>query len=49
MFYLKSRGVGEATARKLLTYAFAAEVLEELTIDSVKERLEGLAFTRFAR
>ena len=49
MFYLKSRGVGEATARKLLTYAFAAEVLEELTIDSIKERLEGLAFTRFAR
>ncbi len=48
MFYLKSRGIGELTARKLLTYAFAAEVLEELTIDAVREQLESLAFSRFA-
>ena len=47
LFYLKSRGVAEETARKLLTYAFAADVLEELTIDSVKERLEALVFERF--
>lgn len=47
-FYLKSRGIGEATARKLLTYAFAAEVLEELTIDPVREALEAQAFARFA-
>jgi len=48
LFYLKSRGVGEATARKLLTYAFAADVLEQLTVDPVRERLEALAFARFA-
>jgi Fe-S cluster assembly protein SufD len=48
LFYLKSRGIGEATARKLLTYAFAAEVLEELTIEPVRTQLEALAFTRFA-
>jgi Fe-S cluster assembly protein SufD len=47
-FYLKSRGVGEATARKLLTYAFAAEVLEELSVDVVREALEAQAFARFA-
>jgi Fe-S cluster assembly protein SufD len=47
-FYLKSRGIGEVTARKLLTYAFAAEVLEELTIDPVREALEAQAFARFA-
>lgn len=49
LFYLKSRGVGEQTARKLLTYAFAAEVLEELTVDPVRESLEEQAFARFAR
>jgi Fe-S cluster assembly protein SufD len=47
LFYLKSRGVAADTARKLLTYAFAADVLEELTIDSVRERLEALVFERF--
>ena len=48
MFYLKSRGIGEETSRKLLTYAFAAEVLEELTLDSVREKLEALTFSRYA-
>lgn len=48
LFYLKSRGVGADMAKELLTYAFAAEVLEEMTIDSVKDQLEGLAFSRFA-
>ncbi len=48
LFYLKSRGVGADMSKKLLTYAFAAEVLEEMTIDSVKDQLEGLAFSRFA-
>jgi len=47
LFYLKSRGVAADTARKLLTYAFAADVLEELTVDSVRERLEALVFERF--
>jgi Fe-S cluster assembly protein SufD len=47
-FYLKSRGVGEVMARKLLTYAFAADVLEELSVDVVREALERQAFARFA-
>ncbi|MGI8547882.1 MAG: Fe-S cluster assembly protein SufD [Gemmatimonadaceae bacterium] len=48
LFYLKSRGIGEETSRKLLTYAFAAEVLEELTVEAVRDKLESLAFLRFA-
>ena len=47
LFYLKSRGIGTETARRLLTYAFAADVLEELTVDAVRDRLELLAFQRF--
>lgn len=48
LFYLKSRGIGPAIALRLLTYAFAAEVLEELTIPAVRDELERLAFERFA-
>ena len=48
LFYLKSRGLGPSVAIRLLTYAFAAEVLEELTIPAVRDELERLAFERFA-
>lgn len=48
LFYLKSRGIGPEVALRLMTYAFAAEVLEELTIPAVRDELEKLAFERFA-
>lgn len=47
LFYLKSRGVGPELSRRLLTYAFAADVLEELTVDAVRTQLEALTFRRF--
>ncbi len=47
LFYLKSRGIGNAFARQLLTYAFAAEVLETIELDPVRESLERLALERF--
>jgi Fe-S cluster assembly protein SufD len=47
LFYLKSRGVGTELARRLLTYAFAAGVLEELEVDAVRTSLERLTFQRF--
>lgn len=40
LFYLMSRGLPHATARKLLTYAFGASVLERIPVRSVVERLE---------
>jgi Fe-S cluster assembly protein SufD len=48
LFYMKSRGLTDETARKLLTYAFAAEVLETIEIDAVKEGLEALTLARYA-
>lgn len=39
LFYLKSRGLDERTARSLLTYAFAAEVIAKISVPSVVERL----------
>ena len=47
LFYLKSRGVGAENARALLTYAFAAEVLETVEVDALREGLEAIAFRRF--
>jgi len=39
VFYLKSRGLNEQQARELLTYAFALETIENITIDSVQKLL----------
>ncbi len=47
LFYLKSRGVGQLLARQLLMYAFAADVLETIDNDHVKEALERLTIQRF--
>ncbi len=48
LFYMKSRGIGHETARRLLTYAFAAEVLETIELDPVREGLERLTLERYA-
>ena len=47
LFYMKSRGIPNAEARKLLTYAFAAEVLETIPVDALREGLERLTMERF--
>ncbi len=46
-FYMKSRGINKELARRLLTYAFAAEVLETIEVDAVRERLERATMERF--
>jgi Fe-S cluster assembly protein SufD len=46
-FYMKSRGVGAETTRKLLTYAFAADVLETIELPELREDLEAAAMARF--
>jgi len=47
LFYLKSRGLDRALARRLLTYAFAADVLETIEIDAIRESLEKMTLVRF--
>jgi Fe-S cluster assembly protein SufD len=39
VFYMRSRGIDKATARQMLVFAFANEVLENLRIDRVREHL----------
>jgi Fe-S cluster assembly protein SufD len=36
---MQSRGIDLASAKTLLTYAFAAQVIEEIEIDSLREEL----------
>ncbi len=38
LFYAHSRGVPQAAAERLLTYAFAAEVIEEVALEPVRQR-----------
>jgi Fe-S cluster assembly protein SufD len=40
VFYLRSRGIGRAAAESLLTYAFAAEIVQMVPVAEVRERLE---------
>ena len=42
VFYLQSRGLSESVARKLLTYAFGAEILDRVALPSLKHRLQQL-------
>jgi Fe-S cluster assembly protein SufD len=40
VFYLKSRGLSDTTARELLTFAFATEIVERVPVPSLVKRLE---------
>jgi Fe-S cluster assembly protein SufD len=48
MFYLNSRGIGPEAARTLLTYAFAADVLEMIELEPLKKALESIVLARFS-
>ena len=49
LFYMKSRGLPDEVARRLLIYAFAADVLERLEVAEVRVALEDLTLQRFVR
>ncbi|HLP81404.1 MAG TPA: Fe-S cluster assembly protein SufD [Nitrosomonas sp.] len=40
IFYLKSRGLSELSARNLLTFAFGAEIISRISIPSLRQQLE---------
>jgi Fe-S cluster assembly protein SufD len=46
IFYLRSRGIGAAAARSLLTYAFASELVERIKVEAVRRDLEEFLFAR---
>ncbi len=44
MFYLRSRGIGEAEARSLLVYAFASEIVDRMKLEPVREQIRRALF-----
>ena len=46
VFYLRSRGIPLEAARRHLTYAFAAEVIAEVSLAPVREELDRLVLER---
>lgn len=46
LFYIRSRGLSEDNARMLLMYAFAAEVINKISIDALRFRIDDLVKKR---
>jgi Fe-S cluster assembly protein SufD len=42
VFYLRSRGLGPATARRLLTYGFASDIVSQIKIEPLRAQLDAL-------
>ncbi len=49
LFYLRSRGVGEDEARRLLTYGFAAEILGRMEVAPLRAQLDAIVRGRLAQ
>ena len=47
IFYLQSRGIDEATAKHILTFAFANEMVDKITVPSLRESVFNLLLARF--
>jgi Fe-S cluster assembly protein SufD len=46
MFYLRQRGIGEETARMLLMFAFADEIVGKIGIPQLRQRIEDMVKKR---
>jgi len=46
LFYLQARGINEREARLMLMFAFAHEVLNEIKVDQLRERIDRLVNKR---
>jgi Fe-S cluster assembly protein SufD len=46
IFYLRSRGIGEDTARQMLIHAFAGEIIERIRHEPVRAELDKLVWER---
>jgi Fe-S cluster assembly protein SufD len=46
IFYLRTRGLSEANARRMLMHAFAGEIIERIACEPVREELDRLVWDR---
>ncbi len=47
LFYMRSRGISEVEARMLLMFAFTNDVIEQVRLEALKDRLRQLVEKRF--
>jgi len=47
MFYMRQRGISEKEAKLLLEFAFVNEVVDQIQLEPLKERLRYLVEKRF--
>jgi Fe-S cluster assembly protein SufD len=48
LFYLRSRGISEKKAKALLMHAFAADILEYIKLEPLKELLDQTILDRLS-
>ena len=48
IFYFRSRGIDEATARGMLTYGFADEIVSEVGLDPLRARLDRYVYEKYS-
>jgi Fe-S cluster assembly protein SufD len=46
IFYLRSRGIGTDTARRMLIHAFAGEIIERIDCEAAREELDKIVWER---
>ncbi len=46
MFYMRQRGISQENARLLLMYAFAADIIKEISIEALRERIDTMVKKR---
>jgi Fe-S cluster assembly protein SufD len=46
IFYLRSRGIGTETARRMLIHAFAGEIIERIRCEAAREELDKIVWDR---
>jgi Fe-S cluster assembly protein SufD len=46
LFYIRSRGISEANAKILLMYAFAAEIVNKISIPQLRQRIDDMVKKR---
>ena len=46
IFYLRSRGIGTETARRMLIHAFAGEIIERIHHQAAREEVDKIVWDR---
>ena len=48
LFYMRTRGIPEAEARRMLMQAFMADVIDRISLEPLRDRLRHMVERRFA-